>query len=651
MYRGYLFPPDIQPRGYLMIRRVLISLFSLLIILASVSAEIPQVINYQGKVTDTGGVPVADGDYTMTFTIYDAETSGTSPWSSGGMTVTVSGGIFSVLLGDAGQPILDLEFDDAYWLEIDIDGDIQSPRSRLGSVGYAYMASGLVAGTEVVGSVTSGTSATIKGTNTATSGNNFGVYGRSNSTDGRGVFGYAAATTGTNEGVYGESSSTSGRGVYGYATASTGTTYGVYGRSYSTEGHGVYGYATGTSGTTYGVYGRSNSTNGRGVYGHATATWGNNYGVYGESISGQGVYGYATGTSGTTYGVYGRSNSTDGRGVYGYASVGSGLTYGIYGWSASTSGRGVFGHASATSGVNYGGRFESSSTSGRGVYGYATATWGDTYGGRFESSSASGCGVYGHVVATSGTNYGVYGYSSSTDGRGVFGWTSRSTGNGQGVRGESDSSTNGVGVYGLGSSTTGQNFGVFGRTHSTDTNAYGVYYAGGLGGSGAMRTIVRTSQGPTAIEAVTATGNWIEDFGEGQLVNGRCHIDLDPLFLETVSIDERHPMHVFVQLHEPDCEGVAVDRKVKGFDVVELKNGISNVSFSYRVVAKRKGFEDSRLDYCKAAETDSYLYPELREKERLELEQERTRFKEERRLEGHRDDGVYTSATGLSLAE
>jgi len=553
-----------------MIRRSLISLFCLSIITLSVSAEIPQIINYQGKVTEDGS-PVADGDYTMTFTIYDAETSGSSQWSSGSMTVTVSDGIFSVLFGDTGQPTLDLEFDTDYWLEINIAGDIQSPRSRLGSVGYAYMASGLVPGTEVFGSVTSGTNAAVKGTNTATAGTTYGISGRSYSTDGRGVFGYAAATSGTTEGVYGESSSTSGRGVYGYATASSGTTYGLYGRSYSTDGHGVYGYATATSGTTYGVYGRSNSTGGRGVYGFVSSSGGLTYGVYGESYStdGRGVFGYATASSGTTEGVYGESSSTSGRGVYGLASAISGTTYGVYGRSYSTDGR----------------------------------------------------GIYGYTGATSGTTYGVYGLSNSIDGRGVYGYAPQSTGNGQGVRGESDSSTNGVGVYGLGSSTSGQNYGVFGRSNSP-TGGYGVWCAGNFAVTGSKSCVVKTSQGPTLMYCQESPENWFEDFGEGQLVNGRCHIELDPLFLETVTIDGQNPMHVFIQ-PKGRCHGTFVETGTTGFDVSEQEDGTSNIAFSYRVVAKRKGFENKRLDYCKAAETDSYLYPELREKELQELETRR----------------------------
>jgi hypothetical protein len=63
-------------------------------------AEIPQVISYQGKVTDTSGNPVADGNYTMRFRIYDAVSAGTLKWDSGAQSVGVSGGVFSVLLGE-----------------------------------------------------------------------------------------------------------------------------------------------------------------------------------------------------------------------------------------------------------------------------------------------------------------------------------------------------------------------------------------------------------------------------------------------------------------------------------------------------------------------------------------------------------------------
>jgi hypothetical protein len=461
------------------------------------------MINYQGKVTDASGNPVSDGSYTMRFRIYDQFIGGTPLWDSGNQSVNLAGGIFSIVLGGTGYPTLDLAFDADYWLLVTFAGVDQTPRHRLTAAGYAYLASGLVPGTEVTGSVTNAPYAAMKGTNTGTANDVVGLYG--------------------------ESACPGGGGIFGYGTATTSENYGVFGMSLSTEGIGVYGVAAAT-----------------GVYGHASADTGYTFGVYGESAStsGFGVYASATATTGSTEGVSALSNSTSGRGVCGYAM--------------------------ATTGITYGGLFQSRSTSGRGVFGNASADSGTTYGGSFQSNSTSGMGVKGTASATTGTNYGVYGWSSSPSG-------------------------------------------------------YGVYYSGGITGTGAKNCVVRTSNGPTLMYCQESPEAWFEDFGEGQLVDGECHIELEPLFLETVIIDEANPMKVFVQLHDEASHGVAVKKGFSGFDVLELENGVSTGTFDYRVVAKRKGFETRRLDYCKAAEDDPYLFPELREIELQELRPERAR--------------------------
>jgi hypothetical protein len=103
----------------------------------------------------------------------------------------------------------------------------------------------------------------------------------------------------------------------------------------------------------------------------------------------------------------------------------------------------------------------------------------------------------------------------------------------------------------------------------------------------------------------------VEDFGEARLHSGRARIELDPLFLEAVTVDDRHPLKVFVELGG-DCAGVYVSKGTTGFDVVELGGGLSSVPFDYRVVARRRGFEDSRLERCEAAVNDPWLYPDLR---------------------------------------
>jgi hypothetical protein len=54
-------------------------------------------------------------------------------------------------------------------------------------------------------------------------------------------------------------------------------------------------------------------------------------------------------------------------------------------------------------------------------------------------------------------------------------------------------------------------------------------------------------------------------------------------------------MKVFVQV-EGECNGVYVTNKTStGFDVVELQGGSASIPFSYRVVCKRKYYEDARL--------------------------------------------------------
>jgi len=655
------------------------------IMFSTVSADIPNFISYQGKVSDGSGDPVADGSYSMRFRIYNVSTGGSSLWDSGVQMVSVAGGVFNVLLGESPQPALELAFDEDYWLLVTFDGINQTPRQRLASIGYAYMASGLLPGTVVSGALTSGNVLEVENTaqdgaglrvvtsyganptqaGTAiiatTSGNGPAIEGYGGSNGGStgilgsgmavGVKGIVSDFLGTSIGpdigvdgeaeffnvygsygmrgqgqshggyfiggsigVYGRPAATAaGTGVYGEATATTGITYGVRGVSESTSGNGVYGEATATTGTTYGVRGESESTSGVGVCGEATATTGQADGVRGKSYSeqGHGISGLAYSTTGGTSGVYGMSSSSLGIGVEGSATSTTGSTYGVRGYSYSNSGTGVFGRASTTVGSNYGVWGESFSGSGRGVQGIASSSSGTTYGVAGEVASTAGRAVYGEAYAATGTTYGVYGLCYSPAGRAVYGHANVTSGECYGGRFETGS-TAGRGVFGHAYSGSGTTYGVYGRSDSP--SGYGVYYQGGINGSGLMRTVVRTSQGPTGLDVVTAAGSWVEDFGEGELVNGRAHIELDPVFLETVSIDGRNPMKVFVQLQD-ECEGTFVKPGRTGFDVIELRSGTSDARFIYRVLAKRKGFESVRLDVCEESRNDSYLYPELRGQE------------------------------------
>ena len=443
-------------------------------------AEIPDVISFQGKVTDTGGTPVADGVYAMRFSIFDAVSGGNQEWYSGNVSVQVTGGIFDIILGESPQPAINLPFDEDYWLNVWIEGDTQSPRQPIASVGYSHMASGLVPGTEVNGSVTTGTLAAMKGTNTSTSGTAYGLYGEVVSTSGRGVYGYATSNIGSTSGVYGRSASNSGRGVFGSATATTGQAYGVLGQTNSTTGRGVYGIASATTGVNYGIYGRTMSPSGYAGYfeGDAQVSGDLNVGGTltasglgditavnaGTGLDGGGSSGDVTlnvevplsltGNDANNGIIEGANSSTAGFGVWGKATATTGDAVGVLGTTDSSMGFAVYGNSTASTGVNYG------------VYGLcrsseAAAVYGRNY------CLIGGTGIYAEATADSGFSYGVYARSYSPHGKGISGENVATRGTGYGIYG-STSSTDGQAIAGYAIASSGQNIGILGSTNSTD---------------------------------------------------------------------------------------------------------------------------------------------------------------------------------------
>ncbi len=110
-------------------------------------AEVPLSINFQGKLTDSNQAPInvpAD----ITFSIYDADIAGTLLWSEDYTGITVTNGIFNVLLG-SGTPdpantgdISTVLTGEDRWLEVQVGSDpAMTPRQQITSVAYSLHSS------------------------------------------------------------------------------------------------------------------------------------------------------------------------------------------------------------------------------------------------------------------------------------------------------------------------------------------------------------------------------------------------------------------------------------------------------------------------------------------------------------------------------
>ena len=93
---------------------------------------------------------------------------------------------------------------------------------------------------------------------------------------------------------------------------------------------------------------------------------------------------------------------------------------------------------------------------------------------------------------------------------------------------------------------------------------------------------------------VQAAENWYEDAGSGTLQSGAATIMLDTNFAQVVNTGVEY--HVFLT-PGGDCKGLYVANKgANGFEVRELGGGSSGIAFDYRIMAKRKGYEQARLE-------------------------------------------------------
>jgi hypothetical protein len=259
-------------------------------------------------------------------------------------------------------------------------------------------------------------------------------------------------------------------------------------------------------------------------------------------------------------------------------------------------------------------RLDVDTASGEAIRGVSRATSGGSIGADGQSDSTGGFGVSGWARATTGNNVGVNGQSSSTGGTGVRGIAMATTGITYGVYGRSDS-TSGTGVYGDAEAVTGTTYGVYGA--SSSTSGYGVYSFGNMrvqgnfSATGTKAAIVDTRDyGWRNLYAMESPQNWFEDFGKATLSGGEAVIPIEPIFAQTVNLDEDY--HVYLTPVGQFCSLYVAEQTASSFTVRAQEGADCEISFHYRIVAPRLDYEDLRLEPAEDPEAEAASLPEIK---------------------------------------
>jgi len=116
------------------VRNFLVPTILLTILLFGLSVHAGELVSYQGRLTDSAGSAVPDGDYELTFSLWNDSTGGQQQWSETHTSVSVSDGLLSVILGKDGALDATIFEIEPLFLQIQIGlSNIIEPRTRLTS--------------------------------------------------------------------------------------------------------------------------------------------------------------------------------------------------------------------------------------------------------------------------------------------------------------------------------------------------------------------------------------------------------------------------------------------------------------------------------------------------------------------------------------
>lgn len=136
--------------------------FVLCLLANLLAAQTSPTLSIQGVIKNADGSAVDNGKYPLTFKLYEVETGGTALWTEEQTNVQVTGGVYSILLGQ--KKALTVGFDKPYYLGITVNSGAElSPRLQLTSSPYALSLIGQSNKFPSTGAVGAGTNAPTAG--------------------------------------------------------------------------------------------------------------------------------------------------------------------------------------------------------------------------------------------------------------------------------------------------------------------------------------------------------------------------------------------------------------------------------------------------------------------------------------------------------
>ena len=110
-------------------------------------------------------------------------------------------------------------------------------------------------------------------------------------------------------------------------------------------------------------------------------------------------------------------------------------------------------------------------------------------------------------------------------------------------------------------------------------------------GTGSVSEVIPTpNNGRVTLTCPESPEYWYQDYGSVTLVNGKAHVELDPILADIIVVDNKNPIRVFcTPVDMPYCKGVTIaNRTTTGFDIVELNGGNSSGIVDYQIIVKPK---------------------------------------------------------------